>query len=641
MGQKNKKKKGRVKTKPRKDQYNRYQNWLILSLLVVTAGIFSPSLQNEFVNWDDDRNIYENETVLNLNLDNIKKIFTTDVIGNYNPLSNLALGIQHQVFKGKSYYHGGFHAVNILLHLLCVFLVYRILLAMKVSTTVSLLTATLFALHPLRVESVTWITEIKDVLYASFFFSSIYAYLVSVKRQSRLWWYTSLLLFGIGLFAKIQMVTLPVVLVLLDYWVGHNNFKKSIIRKWPFFLMALAFGLLGIFMLSSKGSLESHTSYTGFERIFIGSYSFCIYLIKSVVPYRMSPLYPYPLTLSIWHYLSVIPFLSYFVGLYVAFRRDYKVLFFGGSFFLVNIIFLLQILGAGQGYLADRFTYVAYLGLFFIYGHFVKHLVDRPKTKLMVMAVTTGALIVYGYLTFQQTKVWKNSNTLWTHVLKYYDNSTLPYGNRANYFRDIGQVDLALQDYSSSIRLKSDNPAPYNSRAKLYFAKNQDALALKDYMRAIELDPENVEYLVNRGAAYAKLGNWDLALNDLNKGLEIDRNNANGYLNRSLVYQTLGRMDLTLSDLQAYLKLKPLHGEIWYEAGRVHHVLGDLSSALNAYNRAIELRRDRGLFYLERAKVHFKLNNLSACKNDVQTARKFGTYPDEAFNAALRSKNIQ
>ena len=641
MGQKNKKKKGKVKTQARQRQVANKSNWLIWVLIVVTAGIFSPSLQNEFVNWDDDRNIYENETVLNLNGENIKQLFTTDVIGNYNPLSNLVLGIQHQLFKGKSYYYSGFHAVNIFLHLLCVFLVFRILLAMKISTSVSLLTAALFAFHPLRVESVTWITEIKDVLYASFFFSSIYAYLLSIKRQNRRWWYISLLLFGVGLFAKIQMVTLPLVLVLLDYWIGHWNFKKSVIRKWPFFLMALAFGLLGVFMLSSKGSLESHTAYSGIERLFVGSYSFCVYLIKSVIPFRMSPLYPYPITLSLWHYLSAIPFVAYFVGLYIAYRRDYKILFFGGAFFLVNIIFLLQILGAGQGYLADRFTYVAYLGLFFIYAHFIKQLFDRPKTKVMTASIAMAMLTTYGYLTFEQTKIWKNSGTLWTHVLKYYDNSTLPFGNRANYYRDIGQVDLALQDYSSSIRLKSDNPAPYNSRAKLYFAKNQDALALKDYIKAIELDPENVEYLVNRGAAYAKLSKWDLALRDLNKGLELDQNNANGYLNRSLVYQTLGRMDLTLSDLQAYLRLKPLHGEIWYEAGRVHHILGDLSSALKSYDRAIELKKDNGLFYLERAKVHFKLNKFGACKQDVQSARKFGKQPDEAFMSALRSQNIQ
>ena len=616
------------------------QIWPALLICVFTFIAFSPSLRNEFVNWDDDKNLYENQEVLNLNSENIKTLFTSDVIGNYNPLSNLALGIQHQLFKGSENYHAWFHFTNILLHLVCVLLVFLTCRRLGSDQLTASVITLLFALHPMRVESVTWITEIKDVLFGSFYFASMLAYLHYVDKRKRSMLFLSFVLFTIGLFAKIQMVVLPLSLVLIDYWKRDEKLLRSAIQKWPFFLMSLTFGIIGLFVLKGQGSLDSDTTFEGFERLFIGSYSLVVYILKSLIPYRLSPLYPYPPVLSIWHYLSIIPFLLYGYGLYWTWKKEHKLLFFGAAFFLANIFFLLQILGAGQGYLADRFTYVAYFGLFFIYGHLLKPLLNHVQYSRLVLGGVGMIILTYGYLTFEQAKVWKNGGTLWSHVLRYYQTSTLPYGNRGNYYRDQGEYQKALEDYSAGIRLKPDNAKPYNSRAKLYFYMNQDWQALEDYNKAVAIEPNNSEYLINRGAAYAKLGQYDAALNDLNLGISINPNSSNGYLNRSLVYQQRGQIDLTLKDLDAYLRLDPNNADIWYEKGRMHSIKGDLDDALTAHTRAIALNANNGIYFLERSKVYFKQRQFVKCRADVLRAQQLGTPPGETYRATLQSNNV-
>lgn len=321
-------------------------------------------------------------------------------------------------------------------------------------------------------------------------------------------------------------------------------------------------------------------------------------------------------------------------------KKDKKVAFFGGFFFLVNIIFLLQILGAGQGYLADRFTYMAYFGLFFIYAYYLDQWMSRERWKSILPYALTAAGIPYAIMTYRQCDVWQNSGTLWTHVLKYYQHSTLPYGNRANFYRDSGDFEKALEDYSASIRLKPQNPAPYNSRAKLYFSMNQDQKALDDYMQAVKLDPANMEYLVNRGAAYAKLGEMDQALSDLSQVVKINPNNANAFLNRSLVWQEKGNFKMTLSDLEAYLRLKPQHADIWYEKGRVQRFTGQHEEALKSLNTALKLNPQNGIYYRERAKVYFVQENFEKAVLDAKMAQQWGAKLEPELVEALRGKGL-
>ena len=620
MGQKKTKIKTTIPAVPKSAPVKKSKSELlyILILLGFTFLIFSPSLKNEFVNWDDDRNVFENPMVLDLNL---KAIFSQVVIGNYNPLSILSFAIEHRLFGMDP---NMMHLTNILLHLICIFFVFKIFRSLNIDLHFALIGAAMFAIHPLRVESVAWITERKDVLYGVFFCWALFLYIKNMDEPKRMRSFWIFILFIIGLFAKIQMVALPLTMLAVDYYKGRPLGFKIILEKWHFFIAAFIYGCIGIYFLSQQGSLDTNEgTQSGFQRILIGSYSLITYCIKWLYPYRMSPLYPYPDKLSIWHSISLPGAILLLAGIYWAYRKNIKPLVFGFLFFFVNIVFLLQILGAGQGYLADRFTYIAYIGLFFIFIYYVQEYVRKNANKSTTVLSCCGIYLLYfAFLSYNQTKIWKNSDTLWTHVLKYYKNTSLPYNNRANYFRDKKLFDQALNDYNRAVELKAGH-GTYNSRAKLFFNKNEDAKAILDYDKAISLHPQ-AEYYVNRGAAKAKLGRMEEALTDFNKGLELDKNWKVGYLNRSIIYNQAGRFDLALADIDSYLKLDPKNGDLWYEGGRCLRALNNPNKAIEYYSKAIRLKPNVGLFYSERGKTYEALGNKSAANQDMMQAVKLG-----------------
>ena len=602
-----------------------------LLALVVTFLCFSPGLDHGFVNWDDDRNIFQNEHITSLNAENFwsntKDIWTSTVIGNYNPLTIWTFAIEKMTYGMEDL--GKWHLTNILLHLICVLLVLRISKLLGLSWQGAVFVAFLFGIHPMRVESVAWLTERKDVLYGAFYLAALWLY-VKGKVEHRRYTIWIMLLFILSLFSKIQAVILPVAMVLVDYYLDREFSWKSVVSKLPYFGISLLFGLLGIYFLSGEGSIDSNSNtFEAWQRLFVGSYSYMVYLVKSVVPYQLSPLYPYPHTMPWFFYVSMVmlPIVLYFF--YWAYRNEKKVLFFGVGFFTVNIFFLLQILGAGQGFLADRFTYIAYFGLFFMAGYGFDYFVKR-KSSQQSLIIGVAALVIagYSYMTYEQVHIWKDSDTLWSHVLKYYKNSTLPYGNRANYLRDQGRVQEALADYSKSISLNPKGHQAYNSRARLYFniAKGADTLqlALQDYNRAIELSPNDGEFYVNRGATYARLGQAEKAIQDITKGLELKPDHATGYLNRSVMYNALGNVDLALADITSYLKLRPYDSDLWYEKARAERQLGNVGVAIKSYDRAIELNAGKSLYWYERARTKAGSGDVNGAKVDLRRAIALG-----------------
>ena len=636
---KSKKKKGLAKKKARSKKVENsslFQNkqllFPLLAILAFTFILYIPSsLENQFVNWDDDVNIVENENLNTLSAESIKNIFTSDVIGNYNPLPILSFAIEMHVLGGYdkqtgTYNHKIFHITNLLLHLLCVFLVFKLGVALGLDWVGASILAILFGIHPMRVESVAWVTERKDVLFAAFYFSSMLYYIKYLKsKMNRKFYVICLVLFFIGLFAKIQMVVLPMSLLLLDlYFKRKGNWSKWMVEKIPFFALSILFGVIGIFLLKDEGSFTNETNFGIFERLFIGAYSFVVYIVKLIVPYEMSPLYPYPPKIPWYIWASPLPLLLILFGFYRAWVAKNKTVIFGFLFFLFNVALLLQVFGAGQGFLADRFTYVPYFGLFFILAYYISKL-RTSKHSILKYAPHISVVFILGFaaMTFMQNKIWKNSETLWTHVLKYYSKTTLPFGNRGNYYRDLGQTDKAMADYNAALKLKL-NPETLNSRGKLYFSSNQNDLAIKDYTQATQMDGTKPEYWVNLGAAYAKAGRMQEALPNLNKGLELNPNHANGYLNRSIVHETLGQYQNTLNDMDNYIRLVNDKPDMYYERGRIKRVLGKNQDALIDLNRAIQMNPNNGLYYVERSRVQFNLGNQPAAKADDDKARQLG-----------------
>ncbi|MEM8908966.1 MAG: tetratricopeptide repeat protein, partial [Bacteroidota bacterium] len=605
---------------------------LLLPLLValgVTLVVFLPSLSNDFVNWDDDVNIMDNENLAVLNIENVKNIFdpkTGHVIGNYNPLTILTFAIEKH-FVGLDAQL--FHINNLILHLICVFFVYRIMLLLGLNAISAGLVALLFGIHPMRVESVAWVTERKDVLFGAFYLAALFQYILYLREsspsQKRYVWI--IVLFVLSLLSKIQAVALPLSMLAIDYYLKRPLRWQRLIEKWPFFLLSLFFGLLGVYSLSQFGSLDDDiTSFTFFDRLFIGAYSFTVYLIKLIIPYDLLPLYPYPKSLS-WHfYAAPLVVIAAVAGTWWAHRKQQFAWVFGFAFFFFNVVFMLQILGAGQGFIADRFTYIPYLGFFFIIGYYYQHLMEKqPAVKAFLPYLLGIYLLGFAYLSWQQCKIWKNGESLWTHVIENGKNSSsLAFANRGYYRRDQKQYQLAIADYDRAIQANPRKASVYNSRGKTYFDMGQVQKALEDYARAIEHDDSEVEFHVNQGAALGAAGQFQRAIASLKVAEQKDPDFYNIFLNRSLAYNQTGQYELALKDVTRYLELRPYDADMWYESAITKRRLGQTAASIPDFDQAIRLKNSTPLFYLERGKAHLQTGNRALGSQDIRQAQAMG-----------------
>ncbi|MFN0035134.1 MAG: tetratricopeptide repeat protein [Saprospiraceae bacterium] len=660
-------------------------SWLILGIaaLAITAACYIPTLRHDFVNWDDPQNITENANLQfvgqgqswGTTLANIFDLEKGNVIGNYNPLPILTFAIEKWLAGGE-FSPTLTHAVNLLLHLLTVFFVMKLLWGMGIGRWGVFAGGLLFGIHPMRVESVAWATERKDVLFAVFFFIALVYYVKwlnatrsigtasaasggldgvsqshavsepSGGRSGSTAIYLAMLAFALlSCFSKVQAVTLPLSMLALDYWFRRPMSFKLIWEKTPFWLLSLAFGIINIYTLNTQGSTDdSITNYNFLDRLCIGAYSYCTYLYKLFLPHPMSPLYAYPKVLPWAVYAAPLGFVAVAAGTVWAFIKGKRALVFGMLFFTFNVMFVLQIFAAGQGFLADRFTYVAYFSLFAIAAYYMDVFSKKENSKVAAQVALGMVAVAFCFWTFRQIGIWKDGYTLWTHVMTLdegeKDKSSLPYWNRGQYLRESrGDHEAALKDYTRAVEMEPNNPELLNSRGKTYFdmasferyksqRKTLLEKAIKDYSDALakpKITPKSKsEALSNRGAAYGMSGMFEPSIRDISEAIKLDPKNKNAYANRSIAYLNTGQLEKALGDYQAYLKFEPNNANFWYESGMVQRVLKRNEEAVRSLDRAIQLNPTLGIAYIERARAKAQSGNQASARQDYQKAQQMG-----------------
>ncbi|HRI61879.1 MAG TPA: tetratricopeptide repeat protein [Saprospiraceae bacterium] len=645
---------------------NEPAGWLTFALvaMAITALCYLPSLSNGLVNWDDDPNITENPNLQRINEDGLAKavpaIFSIDkgaVIGNYNPLPILTFAIEKSLAGGFGEKHTRLiHIDNLLLHLLTVFFAMKLLARMGIGNWGSFLGGLLFGIHPMRVESVAWATERKDVLFAVFFFAALVYYVKWLKQEekgeSRVGTYMIMLFLAtLSCLSKVQAVTLPLSMLVLDYWFRRPLNFKLILEKTPFWALSLAFGLINLYTLRQQGSTDDVTQFNFLQRLCIGSYSFVVYLYKLVFPYPMSPLYPYPKPLPWEVYVAPVFFAAFGFFIWRMWKlgnttaennrsTEGRIWVFGALFMFFNVMFLLQVLGAGQGLKADRFTYVPYFGFFAVAAWYYEKYCRQENTKTLAQILAVLFCLASAVWTVKQIGVWKNGETLWTHVIKFEGKSnSLPYWNRGQYFRAQGDFNKAMQDYTQAVTINPENPELYNSRGKTYFdmamsgkfnAQQRDLVqkAIKDYSDALSKpgikNKSKAEILINRGAANGFMQNSAQSIQDITEGLKIDPSNENGYFNRSIAYFNMGQIDNALADYNEYLKYNPYNADVLYESGMILRSKGQNPEAIERLTKAIQLKPNLGIAYLERARAYMQSGNKAAAQQDYQRAEQLG-----------------
>jgi hypothetical protein len=429
----------------------KYTKLLVAIVLVVTFMSFYPCLRGGFVNFDDDRYVYRNPMIRDLSWQSIGTIFaSTDYAVIYCPLVFLSYAIEYHFFELRPY---GYHVTNLILHLCNCLLVFWFISLLCRDRPTAFITALLFGVHPLRVESVAWITERKDVLYAFFFLGALVCYCDRRARGSPIGYAGIVLLFLLALLSKPAALVLPFVLLLCDYFRGERIDRKNLLSKLPLFAVAFAFLVLGL--STARGYGSTGPAFSMFNQMFIPPYALLFYLYKSIAPLGLSCLYPFPVRHGAFLPAKFLlsPFILLILVVLVARSIRYtKTVAFGSLFFLVTILPALQLLPTGTAIVADRFTYIPSIGLSFLVARLVAWLYTKRDKygAYLATAVLVAFLAVMAVLTWKRCDVWSSNMALWDDAVRKYPDGYVPlaYFNRGIVCSDVGLHEQAVSDFN-------------------------------------------------------------------------------------------------------------------------------------------------------------------------------------------------
>src|SRR3989339_477012 len=446
--------------------FNKWQkNILIFFILSVTLVSYIPSLKNDFTNWDDGVLVKDNRKIRDLSFENIKNIFTSYNVGLYDPMFSLSLALEYKFFKLNPRVY---HTTNLTLHLLNCLLVFWLMFLLTKNNFVSFFVSLLFGIHPLHVESVAWISERKDVLYSFFYLGSIISYLYYVKNKDKKYYVLGLFTFVLSLMSKTMAVTLPLVLLLIDYIKQSSHpepqakdlsIRKKIIEKLPFFVLSLIFGIITIFAQRSIKNIKEGQVLTFFDIVFNVCNELIFYITKLFLPLNLSAVYPFLERIGgmFSKIFSISPIIIIILVLAVYFSKKHtKKIIFGSLFFLLTLLPVLNIIPIGRVIPADRYTYIPFLGLFYILGEGIFYFYTQKTQniiRVLILVLLIAVIPILSYLTYQRCKVWKDSLTLMSDVIKKYpDTVTVSYNNRGNSYRDNKEYTRAIADYTPIMR---------------------------------------------------------------------------------------------------------------------------------------------------------------------------------------------
>jgi len=567
---------------------------------VVAFLLYLPALRYGFVpNWDDGGYVLNNPVVHSLSWDHIREIFTAFYKGNYHPLTTLLYAFIYAIGGDQPVLY---HLINILFHSVNTLLVYLLIRQMLRSDWKAFWTAILFAVHPMHIESVAWISELKDVLYTFFYLLALLYYIRYVHGQFRSKWKPyalAMLFFGLSLLSKSAAVTLSVLMFLID-WIIRRRFSiAGILDKVPFLALSVLFGILAIMSQGKQGAIQDLTPiYTIGERAFIVSYATMTYVVKFLAPVHLSAMYPYPGRVDgmlPWEVYAALPLVLVLLGLLALTLRKSRIPAFGGLFFLITASLTLQVIPVGGAVVAERYTYVPYIGmslipLFFLFpGQQVKPWIG--KWQNMVMLAFSMFLIT---LSINRMPVWKDGIRLFTDVIEKYPNLPFAYNNRGYAYQTFyGDDDKAFQDYNQAIAIDSTYHQSLSNRGVMHHKRGEYEKAIQDFSRSLRYNPANTDALIGRANTLSMLKRYTEALPDYDQYLTRMPEHAEAWHWRGVAYYHLDKPTEAVNDFRKSLELQPLNDETLYWMGLAMNAQGKHEEAITWFDKTLTANSGR------------------------------------------------
>ena len=567
-------------------------------IAAVSVAAFLPSLHGEFLLWDDDANFIYNPNYRGFSPDNLRWMFT-NAFGHYMPLTWLTLALDY-VFWGMN--PTGYHATNLALHalnaVLC-FFVLRILVRRAspdlAENTVGLAAAVgalCFSIHPLRVESVAWITERRDVLSGAFFLLTLLAYLRSVEEpQRRLKWLAlSTLLFAAMLLSKTMGFTLPLVLLVLDVYPLRRFSRGAapglLLEKLPLLLLMVgAFVLLSI-SAGQAGGMSTRDHYPLIQSLARPGFALMFYPIKTLWPANLSPLYWYRPALGLPQVLGWVLLLTLTATLLLR-RQRFPAALAGWMAYGLLIAPGSGLVSLGSFVAADHYTYVACLP-FAALGAGLAVLLSRRWSPRAAGVACAAALLVLAGLSWRYCAVWKNSVALWQRAVDLEGDVYFSHANLGRSLAARGDWDRAIEEYNRSIDLFPGWYEVFGLRARARLIKGDLPGTIDDATIASRLKPDWGEAYNTRGLALSKLNRPREAVADFNRALSLRPQFVEARINRATDLTKLGNLDGALADLDEAIRFDP-QPAIHVRRGITRSMKGDMPGAVSDFARALEI----------------------------------------------------
>jgi tetratricopeptide (TPR) repeat protein len=516
---------------------------ICIALVVLTWAVFGQTLRYDFVNYDDPRYVYQNTTITSGI--NLAWAFTHIHSENWHPLTTITHMLDCQLHGLNAGWH---HFTNVLLHGLAVVLLFVALERMTGALWRSAFVAAVFAVHPLHVESVAWIAERKDVLSALFFMLTLLAYLRYTRAPSIGRYLTVALVVALGLMSKPMLVTLPFVLLLLDYWPlarfearrpnTGRQMLQLVLEKIP--LLALSAVSSIVTFLAQRGAIGWTEQLPVSARISNALVAYVIYIRQMFWPAKLAVFYTHPenrlplLEIS----LAFIVLVGITTAAFV-FRKKAPYFMTGWLWYLGMLVPVIGLVQVGwQGH-ADRYTYLPQIGLYIAVTWAVTDLTRLWRLQRIVLGA--AGLVLIGTLSWRawlQTSYWRDSETLFTHALAVTSNNDVALNNLGIIFLDKGQLDDAISRLQAAIDLRPENGPAHDNLAKALLKKGQVAEAMVHYRKFLEIEPENVEARNTLGTALIQQGHVKEAIDQWQDALAIQPDNGNAASNLAWVFAT-------------------------------------------------------------------------------------------------------
>jgi tetratricopeptide (TPR) repeat protein len=585
----------------------RFPVWLVaVFLALATIGLYWPAMRCDFITYDDPDYVTANPHIqAGLNWEGIKWAFVnTQQAGYWAPLMWLSHELACQLFGLNPWGH---HLINVLLHAANTALVFLVFRRMTGAVWRSLMLATLFGWHPLQVESVAWVTERKDVLSAFFWMLTLWAYVEYVKAgevwepKTKVWYGTALVMLVFGLMSKAMLVTMPFVLLLLDYW-PLQRFKvqgawtpdrRLVMEKIPFLALALAASVMTIEVQTQSGAVRTFVEFPLGARIENALVSYCRYLGKIFWPEDLAIFYPHP---GYWPWEQVLlagAFLCGVSALLFVQRRRYPCLLFGWLWFVGTLVPVIQLVQSGEQAMADRFTYIPSLGVMILAIWGTHELTRGLRCQKIALSVAgSAAVIICLGLTRQQLGYWKDSVTLYRHALASTGNNYMAHNNLGVALDKKGLTDEAISQYQQAIRIKPKFVLAHYNLGVVLSEKGLTDEAIREYQECIRHVPNDALVHINLGNALLAQGRTDEAISQYQEAIRLKPDDFFAHNNLGIALGGKGQIDQAASQFQEAIRLKPDGFEACYNFGNALFKAGRTDEAIRQYREAIRIKPD-------------------------------------------------